>query len=179
MHYLQSQNLFGNHNVQRKAVLNSSLTHREQPSTNHSNATCTGESVWKKRLFLLSAADENGIGRQMTALESYLAQNEQHFPETCLQDLAFTLSKSRASLPWKSFALASSVPELRERLLDLTSKPVRSTESPSVHFVFTGQGAQWPSMGMDLLRYPVFRKTIEHADACFRSLGSTWSALGE
>lgn len=156
------------------------MTKGEKSSVNHTSEKHAEEPAAEGRLFLLSAADENGIRRQMSALRTYLAHKEKQFSRTSnLQDLAFTLSKSRASLPWKSFVLASTVTELQERLSDFTRKPVRATESPSVHFVFTGQGAQWPSMGVELLGYAVFRKTIEQADACFRSLGSTWSAAGK
>lgn len=179
MHYLQTQSLCGKHNVQPGPSLNGFLTSNGHSYTNGTNGFSDHKANPEKMLFLLSAADENGIGRQASSLEVHLSQPEEDSSDTYLQDVAFTLSRSRASLPWKSFVLASSVSELREGLLSLGNKPVRSTRSPSISFVFTGQGAQWASMGVELLAFAVFRESVEYADAYLRSIGSTWSALGE
>lgn len=179
MHYLQTQSLCGKHNVQPGPSLNGFLTSNGHSYTNGTNGFSDHKANPEKMLFLLSAADENGIGRQASSLEAHLSQPEEDSSDTYLQDVAFTLSRSRASLPWKSFVLASSVSELREGLLSLGNKPVRSTRSPSISFVFTGQGAQWASMGVELLAFAVFRESVEYADAYLRSIGSTWSALGE
>lgn len=171
-HYLQSRGLSGRHNVQLMPTMNGTLTPLGQPSSKETDP--------EEMLFLLAAADENGVGRQASVLASHLENDGTcAHSEEYLQDLAFTLSKSRAQLPWKSCALASTLLELRKSLVDIAQKPVRSTESPSVQFVFTGQGAQWASMGVELLRFAVFKSTIEHADTYFRSLGSKWSALGK
>lgn len=180
MHYLQSRDLQGKHNVQPLSSQNGLLTNGHS-QTNGSNGHSDHESGPEKLLFLLSAADENGIGRQASSLEAHLGQSGKEPSESYLRDVAFTLSRSRASLPWKSFVLASSASELRKRLLDLANKPVRSTKSPSMHFVFTGQGAQWASMGVELLTFPVFRESVEDADAFLScmSIGSRWSVLGE
>jgi acyl transferase domain-containing protein/acyl carrier protein len=49
---------------------------------------------------------------------------------------------------------------------------------PVVH-VFSGQGSQWPAMGLDLYdTAPVFRATLDECDALFRELGG-WSLLDE
>jgi len=37
-------------------------------------------------------------------------------------------------------------------------------------YVFSGMGSQWPGMGKDLMRFPVFRATIER---CQRALQHT------
>lgn len=178
MHYLQSRNLRGRHNVQPLPSQNGLLTNGHS-HTNGINGHSDHKSNAEKLLFLLSAADENGIVRQASSLEAHLGQSDKEPSESYLRDVAFTLSRSRASLPWKSFVLASSASELRKGLLDLTNKPVRSTKSPSMHFVFTGQGAQWASMGVELLAFPIFRESVQHADAYLRSIGSKWSALGK
>ena len=178
MHYLQSRDLRGKHNVQPISSQNGLLTNGHS-HTNGVNGHNDHKANSEKMLFLLSAADENGIGRQASSLEAHFGQSEKELSESDLRDVAFTLSRSRALLPWKSFVLASSSSELRKGLLDLVNKPVRSTKSPPMHFVFTGQGAQWASMGVELLTFPVFRESVEHADAYLLSIGSRWSALGE
>lgn len=59
------------------------------------------------------------------------------------------------------------------------SKAVKSIKSPSIGFVFTGQGAQWFAMGRELMIYDVFRINIEGADKYLRDLGSSWSLIGK
>lgn len=140
------------------------------------------EEAREKLLFLLSASDEDGVQRQATALGKYLSQpGKKILPQGYLHDLAFLLSNKRSMLPWKSTILASSTHELQESLLEGLQKPVRSSQSekPLLCFVFTGQGAQWASMGMELLEYPVFKDSLEDADSYLQSLGSKWSLLGK
>ncbi|XP_044721361.1 KR domain-containing protein [Hirsutella rhossiliensis] len=160
LHYLQSQD-------------------RSQPLANGAVTNGISKAVPDKLLFLLCAADENGVRRQAAALENHLAQPDRAFSSEYLQDLAFTLGSRRSMLPWKSFALGASAQELQQSLHGLSQKPIRATgTSPLVHFVFTGQGSQWAGMGKELLpRHSVFRESIEHADAFFRSLGSEWSLV--
>lgn len=173
---MRSRGLSGKHNVQVSLPLDALEGPLHQP---YMNGIGVSESDPEKMVFLLSAADENGINRQASALATHLAQCSKKHSYGYLQDLAFNLSERRGSLPWKSCVLASALPDLEKGLEELAQKPVRSSERPCVQFVFTGQGAQWASMGMELLRYPAFRKTVDHADTFFRSIGSTWSALGK
>lgn len=175
-HYAQSRGLSIRHNVQLLPSTNGLPT---PPQELCENITDVSESITEDSIFLLSAADESGIGRQAYALATHLERSHGCDAAAYLQDLAFTLSQARAKLPWKSYVLAASTSALRKSLLKLDHKPVRTTESPTMQFIFTGQGAQWASMGMELLSYPVFEATIKQADAYFRSIGSTWSALGE
>ncbi|KAG6365680.1 hypothetical protein INS49_007291 [Diaporthe citri] len=68
-----------------------------------------------------------------------------------------------------------------------TARIIRGTLSPSVraghiapllHFLFTGQGAQWPRMGLDLLQFEPFRGALEQADTYLRQeLGCEWSLM--
>lgn len=148
MHYLQSRNLRGKHNVQPCPSRDGLLASFDRHHTNGGNWFGVRETSPEKMLFLLSAADENGIRRQASSLEAHLSQSEQEVSDDYLRDVAFTLSRW-ASLPWKSFILASTLSELRKVLLNLPNEPFRATKSPVLYFVFTGQGAQWASMGVD------------------------------
>lgn len=96
-----------------------------------------------------------------------------------MADLAFTLAQRRSKLEWRAVALASSIKELITALESEDIHLSRGLKVPSLGFVFTGQGAQWPAMGLELLDYPVFASAMEQADACLRSLGAEWSLLGE
>lgn len=72
----------------------------------------------------------------------------------------------------------------REELLDVLTpqqlEPRRALNCPRIGFIFTGQGAQWYAMGIELVgRYEVFRNTLYSADSHFKSLGASWSLLGD
>lgn len=131
----------------------------------------------QKRIFLVSAADEEGVLRQASALDAYLRLQNYRDEESFLANLAFTLNSRRSRLPWKAVCSATTVQELQTSLMS-PMKPKRTSQAPDVNFVFTGQGAQWASMGKSLLAFPIFKASIERSSACITALGSTWSAFG-
>ena len=99
--------------------------------------------------------------------------------ESYLNNLAYTLSGKRSSLPWKSFIMGASVKDLQENLLTNLSKPVRSSTGPNLAFVFTGQGAQWHAMGRELSAYPVYESSLQRFDSVLKSLRCEWSLIGK
>ena len=139
------------------------------------------------RLFVLSAQDQSGLDRQRGSLSKYFVeQSLRNKPaknrDEYLRDLAFTLSEKRSRLSWKSYVTASSIDELSSKLKDNESDSLkcRSIHGPRVGFIFTGQGAQWARMGIELCQYPIFRQSVEKADEYLRSkLGCLWSAMDE
>ncbi|KAM0800892.1 putative polyketide synthase [Usnea florida] len=146
-----------------------------------------GNSATKgqRRLYVISAHDQEGILRQRKSLTSYL---DRHAGDTTSQhdllgDLAFTLSDKRSRLPWSSCETVSSLKELQSRLSGEEYLPARriSLENPKVCFVFTGQGAQWAQMGKELYhQYEVFRDSIDAATDHLESvLHCPWSATKE
>ena len=60
-------------------------------------------------------------------------------------------------------------------------KPARrGTDRPRIGMIFTGQGAQWNAMGRELMTsYPVYRKSINNAEAILKDLGADWSLSEE
>ncbi|GME48826.1 uncharacterized protein K452DRAFT_352624 [Neofusicoccum parvum] len=58
-------------------------------------------------------------------------------------------------------------------------KATRSLDNPKVAFVFSGQGAQWNSMGKELCQYEVFQECLSRADQYLSSIGADWSVLEE
>ncbi|TVY76085.1 Highly reducing polyketide synthase, partial [Lachnellula suecica] len=140
-------------------------------------------SEQKKRLFAISAQDQGGLIRQRQSLAAHLTKIRSTISQedTYLRNLAYTLGERRSRLPWKSYVIASSIDTLVEGLekVDPNSLSVRSNQAPRLGFVFTGQGAQWAKMGIELCQYKVFRQSVEAADDYLQSIGAPWSAMEE
>jgi acyl transferase domain-containing protein len=85
-----------------------------------------------------------------------------------LLDVAYTLSR-RSRLDQKGFMVGTWTKD-GTRFSRATTTP--ATASPrDLAFVFTGQGAQWPGMGRELLqRFPKYRDVIDDLDVRLRSL---------
>lgn len=130
-------------------------------------------------VFVWSGSDSGGIERLGSVYKDHLPQES---PGTHSQDylrnLAYTLSSKRSALPWKSYIVADSVENLQKGLLSMP-KPVRSSTIPKIHFVFTGQGAQWAKMGVGLMDFPEFERSIIDAESHFKHLGCSWSLIEE
>jgi acyl transferase domain-containing protein len=118
---------------------------------------------------VLSAKDRQSLDGQIKKTITYIEANPQS-----LNDLAFTLARRRDHHPYRAFAVADKDGSLP------TFEKSRST-APCMVFVFNGQGAQWPTMGKELMeRFPKFRDDIRQMDNVLRHLkeAPTWSIEG-
>ena len=132
----------------------------------------------QRRLFVFSANDETALKSRLKDLVIYLEQHPPAFQGALLPNLAYTLGQRRSTLSWKVAVPASLSHELISAISSNALTLRRSASQPNIAFVFTGQGAQWPHMGRELLAYPVFASTMEYADLCLRNLGATFSLIG-
>ena len=188
-HYLAKRGLKANHctTAPSSAGLLRALKWSERVNGHVVNgsvvAKANGTKVQKPtRLIVFSTQDQDGLARQRQDMSTYLEKHTsgKTDTDTILRDLAFTLSEKRSRLPWKSYCITSSTGELMQSLENKDHPSVRSTLEPRLGFVFTGQGAQWAKMGIELLRYNVFRQSVEAADKYLKQgLGCRWSALEE
>lgn len=139
----------------------------------------------KNRIFVLSANDEAGIPRLCLGLAQHLKSRttslrEDQFEDHYLSSLAYTLGTKRSKLPWKTVVTAHSLQDLSLSLEAATTAPkVRSHDWPRLGYVFTGQGAQWARMGVDLCRYPAFSDSIRESDQYLHGLKCEWSSWEE
>ncbi|KAJ5605451.1 hypothetical protein N7510_008232, partial [Penicillium lagena] len=132
----------------------------------------------RKRIFMLSAFDEQSCLDQSQNLHMYLLKKQQASEHDFLEDLSFTLNERRSRFMWKTAVVADSIPSLIDALSSSTN-PNSSIRTPTLGFVFTGQGAQWAGMGKELLdAYPVFKESIAKIDAYLRHIGAPFSARG-
>ncbi|KAI2628557.1 hypothetical protein GGR54DRAFT_636275 [Hypoxylon sp. NC1633] len=195
--YLRERNLEGNHCTVRRPPADlsagKSLPNGEyavgaptqvNTSSNglhkeHASVAVNGNAGNSLRLFVWSTSDAAGVERLGQTYRDYLAQRCPVMDtDRFLRNLAFSLSNKRTVLPWKSYILASSYNELVERLESIP-KPTRSSVAPNLNFVFTGQGAQWATMGLGLLSHPQSKDCLLQAERYFKSLGSDWSLMEE
>lgn len=131
------------------------------------------------RLFVLSAYDQDGISRVRDSYDGYLSARSGHAANEAkeaefLRDLSHTLAAKRTHHAWRAFAVADSSAAMRHGLKELPT-PTRIKSEPRLAWVFTGQGAQWPAMGIELMAYHVFQESILAADRYLNSLGCPWS----
>ncbi len=144
--------------------------------------------------FVFSAASE-------ASLKSYLANfldfMREMKPLPDLRDIAYTLDARRSHLPVATAIGASSAEELCQEIeskLELSRlagaqnvgvkivRQVAEAGKPRILGIFTGQGAQWPQMGFDLVaKSPACRSILErlqrHLDQLPVADQPSWSLL--
>ncbi|TVY54903.1 Reducing polyketide synthase DEP5 [Lachnellula cervina] len=128
----------------------------------------------RKRPFLLpfSAHDKPTLLRNIAAHGKVVANYE-------LLDLSHTLATRRSVMPSKSFAVVShSTLEDIFSNIPATFSFAHKKKTPTLGFVFTGQGAQWARMGAELMESSVrFLNSIRFLDLALEDLhdGPAWS----
>lgn len=177
-HYLEERGMLANH----------STTLLQQPSTTGGNtSTFQGVSFLgnasesppaSRSLLVFSAQDEKALDRMTAAYERYI-EKLSTYPHN-IQSLSYTLACRRSNFRWTTFAVADTDPDKRTGRL-VTSRPTRITPSleAGLAFIFTGQGAAYANMGMELFKYPIFQDTIRNADDFYGSLGCKWKIAGK
>lgn len=132
------------------------------PATNQPEEIPTTEEYCdpQRSLLLFSANHAAALTKTIENYEDYLAQH----PDS-LEDLSYTLAQRREHLKIRSFCITDgSVP--------FKSFPQTKSQGPvQAAFIFTGQGAQWPRMGRELMAdYPHFLASIRAMDIALQGL---------
>lgn len=117
----------------------------------------------------LSASKLEALTSQVERLAAFITKN----PDTNVVDLARTLGTRRSKLSKRGYALVGQKtlnkdlqPEVFQTVL-----PDKIYAAHPISFVFTGQGAQWPQMGKELINeFPSFKKSIRDLDAVLQRL---------
>lgn len=132
----------------------------------------------KRRLFLISANDKESLKMRIADFGVYFEQRPEVFENSLFGNFAYTLGSKMSHLSYRVAVSATSLDDLGIRLAQLKANPTRVLGTPTVSFVFTGQGAQWAQMGIPLMaEYPVFASAMKRADQCLRDLGADFSLL--
>ena len=127
-------------------------------------------------MLCLSASDSDGIERQAKLLVQYL---QDRHGSGLMDDLVYTLGQRRSMHKYRYAIHGESIQEMQSILGRTKFNAPKASGDRRLAFLFTGQGAQWPRMGCELLSaYPVFNESFQAADKRMKSLGATWSLLG-
>jgi acyl transferase domain-containing protein len=126
----------------------------------------------KLELLLLSANTPGSLSEQLRRYQDWI----QHKPKS-RSEMAYTRAVHREHLPHRTFAI------LDDRDFVETSSGTKAPpDSPDVIMIFSGQGAQWPEMGKELVLYdPNFQNDIQRMDQVLRTLSQPpcWNIMGE
>ncbi len=138
------------------------------------------DSIEKRgRLYVFSAHDEQTGKKIMANLSKYLRAHSKNGQQTVADDLAYTLAERRSMLSWRGAVPGFTTADLADRLETGSIKFSKASGMTKFGFLFTGQGAQWPAMGLELFEvYPSFRETFMKADQHLRKLQVPWSLKG-
>lgn len=125
------------------------------------------DSPEKPTLLVVSANDEESLKKNIKALEAHLLNPQ---VSVKLEDLAYTLSEKRSHHFHRGFVSTTSVEEIPWNNIVEGKRRTRC----AIAMVFTGQGAQWPQMGKQLLAaFPEARAMIERLDQALATLPET------
>lgn len=148
------------------------------------NGIVKSKSHSKPRLFTFSSHDQAGFKRNASALHDHLTNlGPTASSAEYLANLAHTLSGARSGLSWRAACVAGNISELREYLTNHPGEDATRggdiADPKRVGFVFTGQGAQWARMGVELLDRPVFKASVAKSAQFLRDVGCTWDPVAE
>ena len=116
----------------------------------------------RSHLLLFSAHDKSALQRNFAA-HSEVAKNYE------LLDLAYTLGNRRTAFSSRGYTVVSPMTQRQTNLGELFVAENKKT--PTIGFVFTGQGAQWARMGAELMTYyPSFLHSIRMLDTALDEL---------
>lgn len=166
--------------MQTPTTNGSSTASTIDPPNGHNNEGISrpinGSVHGQKRVFLLSCFDEV-VGKDFIEnLKTYVDERRES-SDKFLHDLAYTLNERRTKFVWKAAVTAKSTSDLSS-VLNSSLKFHKTAKQPKIGFVFTGQGAQWPQMGKELLAtYPVFQKSLERSAACLKNAGAEFDVI--
>ena len=186
-HYLSNHNLSGNHNTAVDCDSESDSGISVGASTPGRDSETLQSS--RNKLFVLSSQDQGGLQRISQSYHNHLderfnpkkdsATHEEFDNFRYVDNLAYTLASHRTNFDYRSFAVADSMSALCSKLEKGLPKLKRISKHENMIFVFTGQGAQWPSMGNQLLKDKVFQASMLETQTYLRSYGCVWDVFEE
>ena len=120
---------------------------------------------------LFSANGDASLTKQISKYEEYVQQSRARN-----LDIAYTRAVRREHLPHRAFAILDN-----GKLTESVGAARAPLEAPPITMIFSGQGAQWPQMGKELIQTDMtFRRDITKMDEVLQRLvhPPSWKLLG-
>lgn len=127
----------------------------------------------KTHIITVSAKTKGSLIGNIERLSAHLDAH----PDINLADLAYTTTARRYHHSHRVAISTMNIDHLRKQLASRLEKcdsikPIGKSGSPPIAFTFTGQGASYKSMNLELYRdVPTFREHIQHLDSLARGQG--------
>lgn len=132
------------------------------------------------KLFLLSAKSKTSLIGAIEKLRSWAMISKTKSSNNQFENLSYTLNQRRSVFQWRSSIVAANLEELIAKSDQAICKATKASTNVRVAFIFTGQGAQWASMGRELfVGHSIFRQSMHASDRILRDLGCPWSLVEE
>ncbi|KAL9115429.1 MAG: hypothetical protein Q9227_000750 [Pyrenula ochraceoflavens] len=132
----------------------------------------------RNMLFKISGSNDAAVRRLCNKYVDFVQSQK-----PSLLDLAYSSLRRRSTLLKTRFVVAKDHDELVRKLQEPSATSTKNTQCPSaIIYIFTGQAAQWPQMGRELIRSSfVFRDTVNKCQAVLSSLADapSWSVFDE
>jgi acyl transferase domain-containing protein/NADPH:quinone reductase-like Zn-dependent oxidoreductase len=150
-----SVNSFGYGGANAHAILEAAVNHVPQ---GYAKSRLNMIQHGHLKLLPFSAHDERALFQRVGATKPFLKVG-------LLDDLAFTLGSRRSRLTSCGYLLLDENKSAYVKGSEGVKTLKTEAQKLSIAFVFTGQGAQWPQMGLELFSaFPVYRQTIQQLD---------------
>lgn len=185
-HYLSSRGLKGNHQTETALSLDPGSDSGIGSHVSSEIDDDDEDEPQKQLLFVFSSSDQAGHKRFSNVYKKYVQQlleASKTLEPSVIQDrltgIAHTLSTHRSTLGYRTYTAAASLDDLQEKLEKGLPRFGRAAKEGSAIWVFTGQGAHWPTMGLELLSHPVFRDSIHKTQEFLDKSNCDWKVLEE
>ncbi|KAJ0427166.1 hypothetical protein BJY00DRAFT_307147 [Aspergillus carlsbadensis] len=136
--------------------------------------TASASASATPHLLLFSAQHPTSVSRTISNHEAYALSNPDSLPS-----MSYSLALRREILSHRAFCVTDGEDSWTP---SRTRRVPPGKAAPTLVFVFTGQGAQWPRMGRDLIKtVPRFKEGIEELDRVLNTLPDPpgWKLLDE
>jgi amino acid adenylation domain-containing protein len=118
-------------------------------------------------LLTLSARSAEAVAEMASRLAGHLSAHR----EMNLADVAYTLQCGRRNFDHRAALAVASSDEAVEALKNAQALQISRGANPNVHFLFPGQGAQYPGMGRGIYdSEPVFRDAVDRCTEILRPI---------
>ncbi|EDN96879.1 hypothetical protein SS1G_01807 [Sclerotinia sclerotiorum 1980 UF-70] len=112
------------------------------------------------KLFLLSAKSKTSLIGAIEKLRSWAMISKTKSSNNQFENLSYTLNQRRSVFQWRSSIVAANLEELIAKSDQAICKATKASTNVRVAFIFTGQGAQWASMGREFIVSGISKKTL-------------------